>query len=194
MTDHLEPRLFARADDIRAIGEAMLACTLPKADWTHEAHLSTCAWLLLERPDIDIDDEIGGLIRRYNVSVGGVNDDHQGYHETITRVFVAGARDFLARSGGLDLLAADSATTRCASMRATGCSRSRPAAISFRRTLRRSLQSDCRVPTHSTSAPSARRFSAKRGCARRIGSALRIVERPGTAQATISSAMATRMM
>ncbi|MBN8818570.1 MAG: hypothetical protein J0I80_07605 [Sphingomonas sp.] len=106
MTDHLEPRLFARADDIRAIGEAMLACTLPKADWTHEAHLSTCAWLLLERPDIDIDDEIGGLIRRYNVSVGGVNDDHQGYHETITRVFVAGARDFLARSGGLDLLAA----------------------------------------------------------------------------------------
>lgn len=104
-TDH-SPRLFARADDIRAIGEAMLACTLPKAGWTHEAHLSTCLWLLAERPDIDVDAEIGALISRYNVSTGGVNDDVQGYHETITRVFVAGVRRYLARSGDADLLAA----------------------------------------------------------------------------------------
>jgi hypothetical protein len=35
-----------------ALGERMLACTLPRAEWTHEAHLATCAWLILERPDI----------------------------------------------------------------------------------------------------------------------------------------------
>lgn len=104
-TDHA-PRLFARAEDIRAIGEAMLACTLPKEGWTHEAHLSTCLWLLVERPDIDVDGEIGDLIRSYNVSVGGVNDDTQGYHETITRVFVAGVRRYLARTGEMELLAA----------------------------------------------------------------------------------------
>jgi hypothetical protein len=37
-------------------------------------------------------------------------------------------------------------------------------------------------------------FSAKRGCARRTGVALRITLRPGMLQASISSAMATRMM
>lgn len=104
-TDH-SPRLFARADDIRAAGEAMLACTFPRAGWTHEAHLSTCLWLLAERPDIDVDAQIGGLIRRYNESVGGVNDDHAGYHETITRAFVAGVRRYLGRTGETDLLTA----------------------------------------------------------------------------------------
>jgi len=106
MTHDYAPRLFARADDIRRTGEAMLACTLPKAEWTHEAHLSTCLWLLVERPDIDVDGEIGALIRRFNVAAGGVNDDHQGYHETITRVFVAAIRRYLARAGETDLLAA----------------------------------------------------------------------------------------
>lgn len=106
MTDAFGPRLFAAADDIRAIGEAMLACTLPKEGWTHEAHLSTCLWLLTKRPDIDVDAQIGNLIRRYNVSVGGVNDATQGYHETVTRAFVAGIRAYLSRSGERDLLAA----------------------------------------------------------------------------------------
>jgi hypothetical protein len=106
MTDISSPRLFAGADDVRAIGEAMLACTLPKEGWTHEAHLSTCLWLLAERPDIDVDARIGDLIRRYNASVGGVNDATQGYHETITRAFVAGIRAHLARSDARDLLVA----------------------------------------------------------------------------------------
>lgn len=104
-TDH-GPRLFARAEDIRATGAAMLGCTLPKAEWTHEAHLSTCLWLIVERPDIDVDAEIGTLIRRYNLAVGGVNDDTQGYHETITRVFVAAVRRYLRRAGDAELLAA----------------------------------------------------------------------------------------
>ncbi len=106
MSDAVNPRLFTRPEEIRQLGEAMLACTLPKAQWTHEAHLATCLWLLLERHDIDIDRDIGTFIRRYNVSVGGVNDDRQGYHETITRCFVSGARQYLARSGELELLAA----------------------------------------------------------------------------------------
>lgn len=78
MADQYAPRLFARAEDIRATGVAMLACTLPKADWTHEAHLATCLWLITQRPDIDVDSAIGALIRRYNEAVGGVNDDHSG--------------------------------------------------------------------------------------------------------------------
>jgi hypothetical protein len=96
----LEPRLFDDDDAIRAVGEGMLACALPKSAWTHEAHLATCAWLVLERPDIDPERELPDLIRRYNVSVGGVNDATQGYHETITQVFIRGVRQALARSEG----------------------------------------------------------------------------------------------
>ncbi|MBT2189327.1 hypothetical protein [Sphingobium nicotianae] len=106
MTDTYAPRLFARAEDIRATGEAMLARTLPKEAWTHEAHLATCLWLLVERPDIRVDRDIGDLIRRYNEAVGGVNDATQGYHESITRAFVAGVRFYLVRTGETELLAA----------------------------------------------------------------------------------------
>lgn len=98
MTDH-RPRLFASDAAITRIGEGLLARTLPRPDWTHEAHLAATIYLLTRRPDIDLDKDLPGIIRRYNVSVGGVNDDTQGYHETITRVFLHGARLFLAGAG-----------------------------------------------------------------------------------------------
>jgi hypothetical protein len=52
----------------------------------------------LRRRDIDLDAELPGLIRRYNESVGGVNSDTEGYHETITRVFLHGVRLFLSEA------------------------------------------------------------------------------------------------
>ena len=96
MTTEYSPRPFARDDEIRALGEGLLACALPREAWTHEAHLGACLWLLTERPDIDIDAEIAPIIRRFNESVGGVNDDTQGYHDSITRAYVAGVRLFLS--------------------------------------------------------------------------------------------------
>ncbi|WP_411339559.1 hypothetical protein V6U71_17070 [Sphingopyxis sp. J-6] len=98
MTTDYSPRLFERDEDIRAIGIGLLARTLPREAWTHEAHLGACLWLVSERPDIDIDAEIATIISRYNESVGGVNDDTQGYHDSITRAYVAGVRLFLAET------------------------------------------------------------------------------------------------
>ena len=97
MTEY-RPRLFTSDADIISVGERFLARALPKEEWTHEAHLATTTWLLLRRPDIDVDKELPGLIRRYNESVGGVNSDSEGYHETITRVFLAGGRLFLSEA------------------------------------------------------------------------------------------------
>jgi hypothetical protein len=106
MTDPHEPRLFAGDAAIRSLGERMLARTLPRPEWTHEAHLATCAWLILERPDIDPERDLPDLIRRYNESVGGVNSDTEGYHETITQISIRGVRGFLARTEpGLTLVA-----------------------------------------------------------------------------------------
>jgi len=97
MTDY-RPRLFSSDSDIEHVGERFLARSLPKEEWTHEAHLATTTWLLLRRPDIDVDRLLPDLIRGYNESVGGVNDDTQGYHETITRAFIAGVRLFLSEA------------------------------------------------------------------------------------------------
>ena len=97
MTEY-RPRLFSSDAEIVHLGERFLARTLPKAEWTHEAHLATTTWLLLRRPDVDVDKELPDLIRRYNESVGGVNSDGEGYHETITRVFLAGVRLFLSEA------------------------------------------------------------------------------------------------
>ena len=105
MTTDNKPRLFERDTDICAIGEGLLACTLPREVWTHEAHLGACLWLLSERPDIDVDAEIGPIIRRFNESVGGVNDDTQGYHDSITRAYVAGVRSFLSETEETELAA-----------------------------------------------------------------------------------------
>lgn len=93
-----KPRLFTSDADVTHVGEGMLACVLPKPEWTHEAHLATTLYLLLRRPEIDLDRELPGFIRRYNESVGGVNSDTGGYHETITRVFLHGVRLFLSEA------------------------------------------------------------------------------------------------
>lgn len=94
MTDY-RPRFFDSDADVRHVGEGLVARTLPRAEWTHEAHLAATAYLLLRRPDIDLDRDLPDLIRSYNESVGGVNSDTEGYHETITRVFLHGVRTFL---------------------------------------------------------------------------------------------------
>jgi hypothetical protein len=96
----LPPRLFASDAAVHRIGEGLLACTLPRAEWTHEAHLAAVTWLVVERPDIDLDAELRGIISRYNESVGGVNDDRQGYHHTITCCFLAAIRDHVDETTG----------------------------------------------------------------------------------------------
>jgi hypothetical protein len=94
MTDY-RPRLFASDAAVARVGEGLLARDLPREEWTHEAHLAATTYLLLKHPEIDVDAELPGLIRRYNESVGGVNNDSAGYHDTITRVFLHGIRLFL---------------------------------------------------------------------------------------------------
>jgi hypothetical protein len=98
MTEEHEPRLFADDAAVERIGEGLIACTLTRPDWTHEAHLAACLYILTERPDIAAERDLPALIRRFNESVGGVNSDTEGYHETITQLYIKGVRVFLART------------------------------------------------------------------------------------------------
>jgi hypothetical protein len=98
MTEEHEPRLFADDRAIRRIGEGLIARTLERRDWTHEAHLAACLYILLERHDIVPERDLPDVIRRFNESVGGVNDETQGYHQTITQVYIRAVRGFLVRT------------------------------------------------------------------------------------------------
>jgi hypothetical protein len=102
MSEH-EPRLWPHDEAIRSVGARFLARTLPKAEWTHEAHIATTAWILIERPDIMPERDLPDLIRRYNESAGGVNSESEGYHETITQLFIHTLRAALAGGEGQGL-------------------------------------------------------------------------------------------
>ena len=105
MTDYPR-RLFFDAAAVRRIGTGLLDMSLPRAEWTHEAHLAACLWLLIERPDVMPERDLLGIIRRYNEAKGGVNDDTQGYHETLTQLYIRAVRKFVAGRPAGELAAA----------------------------------------------------------------------------------------
>jgi hypothetical protein len=86
----------ATDEDLAAHVAGLVEATLPKARWTHDGHLAATAGLILLRPEIDAEAALPGLIRRLNDSHGVPNSDTRGYHETITRFFLAAIRAWLA--------------------------------------------------------------------------------------------------
>jgi len=103
-SDTHAPRLFLDDAAIRHVGNGLLARSLPRAEWTHEAHLAATTWLVAERSDIDLDADLRAIISAYNESVGGVNDATQGYHHTITCCFLAAVRDHVRETEGQALV------------------------------------------------------------------------------------------
>jgi hypothetical protein len=88
---------FSSEAAVQRVGQGLLDLSLPKAEWTHAAHFAATLWLLRAHPEIDLPARLPGFIRAYNESLGGINNDTMGYHETITQASLRAARDFLAR-------------------------------------------------------------------------------------------------
>jgi hypothetical protein len=76
---------------------AMMDCSLPKADWTHEGHFAAALWLLRHRPDLATPDAMRGLIMRYNDATNTPNTDSSGYHHSITVASLRAAAHHLAK-------------------------------------------------------------------------------------------------
>ncbi|MEM9464813.1 MAG: hypothetical protein AAGA90_05555 [Actinomycetota bacterium] len=74
--------------DPEQVLDGVLDRTLPKPEWTHEAHVAAC-WAAVREHGAD-----GALtllragIKRYNEATGVANTPTSGYHETITRYYV----------------------------------------------------------------------------------------------------------
>ena len=87
--------IFSSEAEILRIGEGLFARTLPRTEWTHAAHFAATLWLMRYRPELDAAQTMPRLIRAYNESVGRVNDDSGGYHETITQASLRALRGVL---------------------------------------------------------------------------------------------------
>ncbi len=90
-------------DAVRHIFDGVTARTLPRPEWTHPAHLVFATALLDARRLTGAEEAAPGLIRAYNESVGGVNDDTQGYHHTITLFFLRHLDAFLLPARSMPL-------------------------------------------------------------------------------------------
>lgn len=87
------------ADELSRFVEEFEARTLPKSRWTHHAHLLVALWYLLHH---SAEESLGILrrrIRAYNEAVGTPNTDAEGYHETLTRLYVRGVDAHLILHG-----------------------------------------------------------------------------------------------
>lgn len=76
--------------DAAAFVREFEAGTLPKAQWTHEAHLLVALWYLGGHDAATTLAIMRRRIRAYNDAVGTPNTDASGYHETLTRLYVHG--------------------------------------------------------------------------------------------------------
>ena len=73
-----------KTTEISHIYESFKTLTLPKEEWTHEAHLVTALSLLNDHGLKKAEALMPDMIREYNTSQGGVNSSTDGYHHTIT--------------------------------------------------------------------------------------------------------------
>jgi hypothetical protein len=85
------PRAHAPfADDaaVEDIVRGFLDRTLVKPRWTHHAHIVVAIWHIRRYGEAEALARLRDRIWSYNLSVGTLNTDTGGYHETITRFFV----------------------------------------------------------------------------------------------------------
>jgi hypothetical protein len=78
MTSDDVMRLIARFED----------STLPKAEWTHQAHLTVGLWYASQLPFEDALVTVREGIRKMNAAHGVATTPTGGYHETITRFYM----------------------------------------------------------------------------------------------------------
>lgn len=89
--------MFDTIDRFEAFIRDFEACKLPRARWTHQAHLAVGFWYLWQHPPAEALRLARQNIRLHNEGVGTANTDTGGYHETITRGYLHGIADHRAR-------------------------------------------------------------------------------------------------
>ena len=75
---------FTTETDFSHLADRVLDTSLPRAEWTHEAHFALALEILRHRPDLAGGESFRTIITRLNEAHGTPNTDSSGYHHTIT--------------------------------------------------------------------------------------------------------------
>jgi hypothetical protein len=86
-------------DAAEELVQSFLDCTMDKADWTHEAHLVVGLYMVTHYPH-DALSPMREAIIRFNESVGTINSDTSGYHETLTHFWLEHIRKHCTANDG----------------------------------------------------------------------------------------------
>jgi len=87
--------VYPSKEEIEHLTHRLLDRSLPKAHWTHAAHL-VAAYSLLHRYELtELTDKMPHIIRRYNEATQTANTDTEGYHETITLFYLKAIDHFI---------------------------------------------------------------------------------------------------
>jgi hypothetical protein len=80
----MPPELPTTEPEIDAFIAAFESGTLPKARWTHAAHILTGACYVHSLGEAAAIARMRDRVSAYNIAVGGQNTPTSGYHETVT--------------------------------------------------------------------------------------------------------------
>jgi hypothetical protein len=87
---------YRSSDEVLRLVCEFEACRLPRAEWTHHAHLVVALWYLVRYGEAEATRLIRSGIRRYNDACGIKTTMTGGYHETITLFYIRMIRKFLS--------------------------------------------------------------------------------------------------
>ncbi|GAB4197166.1 MAG: hypothetical protein Fur006_45450 [Coleofasciculaceae cyanobacterium] len=88
-------RQYWSIDEIERLVRAFESCTLPRCEWTHQAHLIVGLWYLTHYSQLEATNCIRNRIQKYNLAHGIQTTKNSGYHETITLFWVQMVRQFI---------------------------------------------------------------------------------------------------
>ena len=88
--------IYRSPSDIDSLIHAFQECSLPRSQWTHEAHLTVALWYLFYDAEQEAINAVRNGIKRYNSVQGIETTKDGGYHETLTLFWVQTVRRYLA--------------------------------------------------------------------------------------------------
>ena len=96
---------FGHPDEVLRLVARFEDGTLPKAEWTHQAHLAVALWYASRLPFEEVLVVVREGIRKVNAAHGVATTPAGGYHETITRFYLLVVCGYVAeeeREAGTD--------------------------------------------------------------------------------------------
>jgi hypothetical protein len=88
--------IYRSPSEIDSLIHAFQECSLPRSQWTHEAHLTVALWYLFYDSEQEAINAVRNGIKRYNSVQGIETAKDGGYHETLTLFWVRTIRRYLA--------------------------------------------------------------------------------------------------